>query len=65
MMECNCRCIKCKSNNLTSNDFTANDGYNDTHHTCLSCDTHFDHLDGEQFEHCSICNFDMDPNFKP
>lgn len=56
-MECNCRCIKCKSTDLTSKYFVAEDGYNDSHHTCLTCNTHFNHLDGEQYEQCNICEF--------
>jgi transposase-like protein len=54
-MECNCRCINCKSPSLTSNDFVASDGYEDSHHTCKVCGVHFNHLDGEQFKHCDIC----------
>lgn len=57
-MECNCRCINCKGSNLNSNDFKADDGYVDSHHTCMTCGTHFNHLDGEQFEFCSICDYD-------
>ena len=62
-MECNCRCINCKSQMLISNDFIAEDGYEDSHHTCISCGTHFNHLDGEQFTKCIICGFDKDNNF--
>ena len=36
-MECNCRCINCKSPSLTSNNFVASDGYEDSHHTCMTC----------------------------
>lgn len=61
-MECNCRCMKCKSQNLISNDFIAEDGYEDSHHTCQSCGTHFNHLDGEQFDKCNICGFNKDKN---
>ena len=46
-----------------SNDFTAEDGYKDAHHTCKSCGTHFNHLDGEQYTKCVICSFDKDNNF--
>lgn len=56
-MECNCRCINCKSPNLTSNDFIASDGYGDSHHTCKACGVHFNHLDGEQFNFCDICKY--------
>jgi hypothetical protein len=27
------------------------------HHTCKSCGTHFNHLDGETYAKCEICNF--------
>ena len=48
---------------LISNDFIAEDGYEDSHHTCNSCGTHFNHLDGEQFTKCVICGFGKDSNF--
>lgn len=59
-MECNCRCINCKSQMLTSKDFIAEDGYEDSHHTCQSCGIHFNHLDGERFTKCIVCDFDND-----
>ena len=56
-MECNYRCINCKSPSLISNDFVATDGFEDSHHTCKTCGVHFNHLDGEQFKHCDICQY--------
>ena len=56
-MECNCRCINCKSPRLTSNNFVASDGYEDSHHTCMTCGIPSTILDGEQFNHCDICEF--------
>ena len=46
-MVCGCRCIKCKSKGLKSFSFVAADGFDEMHHTCLMCGTHFNHLDGE------------------
>ena len=63
-MECNCRCINCKSPDLTSKDFISNDGYEDSHHTCQSCRTHFNHLDGEQYTNCEICGFEKGEELK-
>ncbi|HKX82445.1 MAG TPA: hypothetical protein VJL54_09340 [Nitrososphaera sp.] len=57
MITCGCRCISCKSTELESNAFEAADGYQDIHHTCRSCGTHFNHLDGETFTSCAICNY--------
>lgn len=51
MTVCGCRCIKCKSQQLDSFKFVASDGFDDMHHTCLSCDTHFSHVDGEHITH--------------
>lgn len=56
MSTCGCRCIKCKNEKLESFSFIADDGFNDMHHTCLSCSTHFSHVDGEVFRSCNICN---------
>jgi hypothetical protein len=57
MIACGCRCISCKGTDLKSNSFVASDGYDDIHHTCRSCGTHFDHLDGQTFETCEICGY--------
>ncbi len=56
-MICNCRCMNCKSSYLESKDFLAEDGCKDIHHTCKNCGIHFNHLDGEQFKTCTICNY--------
>ena len=56
-MICSCRCMNCKSSNLDYKEFLAEDGFQDIHHTCKNCGIHFNHLDGEQFENCKICNF--------
>ncbi len=56
-MICSCRCMNCKSSDLESKDFQAEDGYKDIHHTCKNCGIHFNHLDGEQFNSCIICNY--------
>ena len=37
--------------------FIADDGFDDMHHTCLSCNTHFSHADGEIFVTCERCNY--------
>jgi len=50
-------CIVCKSQHLTSHSFIAPDGYDDMHHTCKSCRTHFNHLDGETYTKCKTCKF--------
>ena len=55
-MICGCRCIKCKSQHLESFSFVASDGFDEMHHTCLSCDTHFNHLDGDTYITCEMCN---------
>ena len=57
MMMCGCRCIKCKSQKLESFPFVATDGFEDMHHTCLTCRTHFNHLDGEVYSTCKTCNY--------
>ncbi|MGI0023634.1 MAG: hypothetical protein ACREA4_00640 [Nitrososphaera sp.] len=49
--------MACKSRELDSNSFEAPDGYQDIHHTCRSCGIHFNHLDGEKYANCSICQF--------
>ena len=54
-INCGCRCIKCKSMDLKSNKFIGKDHFEDIHHTCNSCTTHFDHLDGEVYTNCEIC----------
>ena len=59
MKKCGCRCIKCKNAILNSNSFVSNDGFEDTHHTCDTCGTHFDHLDGEVYSTCSLCNYEL------
>ena len=58
-MKCGCHCIKCKSTELESNQVgkVENDGYFDMHHTCQKCNTHFDHLEGNTFDDCKICNY--------
>lgn len=56
-MICSCRCMNCKSSFLESKEFLAEDGYNDIHHTCKNCGIHFNHLDGEKFKTCTICNY--------
>jgi hypothetical protein len=57
MVSCSCRCIKCKSHKIDSWSFLGSDGYHDMHHTCKSCNTHFDHLDGEIYTKCEKCKF--------
>ena len=59
-MKCGCHCIKCNSTELDSKQVskTGYDGYFDMHHTCKSCNTHCDHLEGEVFESCKICNYE-------
>jgi len=49
--------MNCKSSSLDSKSFLANDGFEDIHHTCRNCGSHFNHLDGEQFKICAICNY--------
>lgn len=58
-MECGCHCIKCNSTELESKQIgkVENDGYSDMHHTCMICNAHFDHLEGDVFEDCKICNY--------
>jgi hypothetical protein len=58
-IECGCHCIKCGSTELESNQVgeTEEDGYFDMHHTCLKCETHFDHLEGEIFDSCEKCHY--------
>ncbi len=47
-MDCGCHCIKCGSTKLNSKrvGIIEKDGYFDMHHTCIDCNTHFDHLEG-------------------
>ena len=58
-MECGCHCIKCGSTELDSKQVSQSekDGYFDMHHTCQNCNTHFDHLEGDIFNSCKICNY--------
>lgn len=58
-MSCSCHCINCESTDLESNQvsITEDDGYFDMHHTCKKCKTHFDHLEGNVFESCNICDY--------
>ncbi len=60
MVTCGCRCIKCKNQNLESFEFVADDGFDDMHHTCMSCNTHFSHVDGEVFVTCITCNYSIE-----
>lgn len=57
---CGCRCIRCKSRNLSSVrvGHVEPDGYYDMHHTCGSCGAHFDHLEGVVFDACDACGYD-------
>lgn len=57
MITCGCRCIVCKSQQLEGFSFVAPDGYDEIHHTCKSCGTHFNHLDGETYAKCDTCRF--------
>ena len=56
---CGCRCIRCKSRDLTSLRVgpVESDGYYDMHHTCGSCGAHFDHLEGVVFDACDACGY--------
>jgi len=58
-MDCGCHCIKCGSTKLDSKRvwIIEKDGYFDMHHTCIDCNTHFDHLEGITFEACDVCNY--------
>ncbi len=58
-MKCGCHCIKCGSTNIISQQVgqKESDGYYDMHHTCKECDTHFDHLEGDVFDSCKVCNY--------
>ena len=56
-MFCSCRCIKCKSQNLDYFEFKASDGFDEVHHTCRACKTHFNHLDGDIYDYCKECNY--------
>lgn len=49
--------MKCKSINLEYFAFKASDGFEEVHHTCRSCKTHFNHLDGDTYDHCEQCNY--------
>ena len=59
IMDCGCHCIKCGETNLDSQQVgpAESDGYFDMHHTCKSCNSHFDHLEGVVFEACDVCNY--------
>ena len=58
-MDCGCHCIKCGSTKLNSKrvGIIEKDGYFDMHHTCIDCNTHFDHLEGITFKACDVCNY--------
>ncbi|MDH3278130.1 MAG: hypothetical protein OEM21_08525 [Nitrosopumilus sp.] len=58
-IECGCHCIKCGKTDLESKQIgeIESDGYFDMHHTCKSCNTHFDHLEGEIFGSCKKCKY--------
>ena len=59
MASCGCRCIRCGSTSMSSRrvgDAHA-DGERDIHHTCGSCNAHFDHLEGDVFESCAECGY--------
>ena len=56
-MQCGCRCIICKYQQLESFSFVAPDGFDEIHHTCLSCGIHFNHLDGSTYPTCQKCNY--------
>ena len=58
-IECGCHCIKCKSTDLESHQTgkVEDDGYFDMHHTCNSCNAHFDHLEGDVFDVCQKCEY--------
>ena len=58
-MYCGCHCIKSGSTKLNSKrvGMIEKDGYFDMHHTCIDCNTHFDHLEGITFEACDVCNY--------
>jgi hypothetical protein len=60
-MQCGCHCIKCNSIKLSSKRTgeIEKDGYYDMHHTCLICNTHFDHLEGDVFDSCEKCGFNI------
>ena len=57
---CGCRCIRCKGTELKSRRIgpADADGYYDMHHTCASCNAHFDHLEGVVFDACDACGYD-------
>ena len=57
LMQCGCRCIICKYKQLESFSFVAPDGFDEIHHTCLSCGIHFNHLDGSTYPTCQKCNY--------
>lgn len=58
-MDCGCHCIKCGSIKLNSKQvgIIEKDGCFDMHHTCIDCNTHFDHLEGITFEACDVCDY--------
>ncbi len=58
-MECGCHCIKYNSTKLESKKIgkVTDDRYFHMHHTCKICNAHFDHLEGDVFEDCKICNY--------
>ena len=60
-MECGCHRIICGSIKLESKQIgeIEKDGYFDMHHTCKDCNTHFDHLEGDVFDSCKLCNYQL------
>ena len=60
-MECGCHCIICGSIKLESKQIgeIKKDGYFDMYHTCKDCNTHFDHLEGDVFDSCKLCNYQL------
>lgn len=58
-MNCSCHCINCGSTDIDSRQVSdvEDNGYFDMHHTCKKCKTHFDHLEGNIFESCKICDY--------
>ena len=59
MVGCGCHCMGCGGTDLRSCSVgvAEPDGYCETHHTCNSCNAHFDHLDGRRFDSCERCGF--------
>ena len=59
MPTCGCHCIKCGGTSMSTHIINNQhpDGQVDIHHTCLDCNTHFDHLERDIFKVCSECNY--------